>query len=85
MGNKHKRSIRRDAGALSLIMPYIGDLPLLKVHLGTIQPLRWPPRFRDICNAAFRYLMAMVCILVRLATISFISTNSALRVSNSVT
>ena len=38
MGNKHKRSIRRDADALSLIMPYIGDLPLSKVHLGTIQP-----------------------------------------------
>ena len=38
MGNKHKRSIRRDADAFSLIMPYIGDLPLSKVHLGTIQP-----------------------------------------------
>ena len=38
MGNKHKRSIRRDADALSLIMPYIGDLPLSKVHLGTIHP-----------------------------------------------
>jgi len=38
MENKHKRSIRRDADALSLIMPYIGDLPLSKVHLGTIQP-----------------------------------------------
>jgi hypothetical protein len=36
MGNKHKRSIRRDANAFSLIMPYIGDLPLSKVHLGTI-------------------------------------------------
>ncbi|HIN75621.1 MAG TPA: hypothetical protein EYM96_05485 [Rhodospirillales bacterium] len=38
MGNKHKRSIRRDADAFSFIMPYIGDLPLSKVHLGTIQP-----------------------------------------------
>lgn len=31
MGNKHKRSIRRDADALSLIMPYIGDQ-------------KWPPK-----------------------------------------
>ena len=38
MGNKHKRSIRRDADAFSFIMPYIGDLPLSKVHLGAIQP-----------------------------------------------
>ena len=38
MENKHKRSIDRDAYALKLIVPYIGDLPLSKVHLGTIQP-----------------------------------------------
>jgi integrase len=38
MENEHKRAIRRDADALSMIVPYIGDLPISKVHSGTIQP-----------------------------------------------
>ena len=38
MENAHKRTIRRDADALKRVIPYIGDLPLSKVHLGTIQP-----------------------------------------------
>ncbi len=32
-----KKSIGRDAQALKLLDPYIGDLPLDKVHMGTLQ------------------------------------------------
>jgi len=30
--NQHKRSLERDARALSALHPYIGDLPLRRVH-----------------------------------------------------
>ena len=36
--NQHKRSLERDARALATIDPYIGALPLRRVHHGTLQP-----------------------------------------------
>jgi hypothetical protein len=35
--NQHKRSLERDARALSSLDPYIGDLPLRRVHHDTLQ------------------------------------------------
>ena len=35
--NRHKRSLERDARALAAMNPYIGDLPLYRVHHGTLQ------------------------------------------------
>jgi integrase len=35
--NQHKRSLERDARALSILDPYIGDLPLRRVHHDTIR------------------------------------------------
>jgi integrase len=35
--NQHKRSLERDARALSAVNPYIGDLPLRRVHHDTLQ------------------------------------------------
>jgi integrase len=36
--NQHKRSLERDARALSAVDPYIGDLPLRRVHHDTLRP-----------------------------------------------
>jgi integrase len=36
--NQHKRSLDRDARALAAWDPYIGDLPVRRVHHGTLQP-----------------------------------------------
>lgn len=36
--NQHKRSIRSDVGRLKLLDPYIGDMSLESVHMGTLQP-----------------------------------------------
>jgi len=38
MENDNKRAIRREADALALVIPYIGDLPLSQVHMGTLEP-----------------------------------------------
>lgn len=36
--NQHKRSISNDIGRLKLLMPWIGDTPLDRLHIGTLQP-----------------------------------------------
>ncbi len=36
--NQHKRSLRSDIGLLKQLMPWIGALPLQRIHLGTLQP-----------------------------------------------
>jgi hypothetical protein len=35
--NQHKRSLERDARALAALDPYIGQLPLRRVHHDTLQ------------------------------------------------
>jgi integrase len=40
--NQHKRSIERDVRALKVLDPFIGSLPLTRIHQGTIEPfIRW--------------------------------------------
>ncbi|MFO7593799.1 MAG: site-specific integrase [Pseudomonadota bacterium] len=36
--NQHKRSLRSDIGRIKLLLPYIGTIPLDKIHMGTLQP-----------------------------------------------
>ena len=36
--HQHKRSLERDARALAMLAPFIGDLPLSRVHHDTLQP-----------------------------------------------
>jgi len=36
--NQHKRSISSDIGRLKLLMPWIGETPLDRLHMGTLQP-----------------------------------------------
>ncbi len=38
MENQHKASISSDAGRLKNLVPFIGNLPLESVHMGTLQP-----------------------------------------------
>lgn len=36
--NRHKRSIERDERAIRILDPFIGSLPLQRVHQGTLEP-----------------------------------------------
>ncbi len=38
LDNRHKRSLQSDIGRLKLLMPWIGDLSLDRIHDGTLQP-----------------------------------------------
>lgn len=56
--NQHKRSLERDARALATLDPYIGELPLQRVHHDTLQPFvrakRYAEHFKRPCPAGFR-------------------------------
>ena len=36
--NQHKRSIETDVSQLRRLMPWIGDVPLNRLHIGVMQP-----------------------------------------------
>ncbi len=36
--NQHKRSIEQDVGHLKQLIPWIGDVPLNRLHIGVLQP-----------------------------------------------
>jgi len=36
--NQHKRSLRSDVGRLKLLLPWIGSIPIDKIHNGILQP-----------------------------------------------
>lgn len=38
MENQHKRSLDSDIGRLKLLMPWIGDIAIDKMHTGSLQP-----------------------------------------------
>lgn len=46
--NQHKASIRTDAYMLQSLDPYIGELPLSKVHDGTLQPYITARKLSDL-------------------------------------
>ena len=40
--NRHKRSLERDVRSIKVLDPFIGSLPLKRVHQGTLEPyIRW--------------------------------------------
>jgi hypothetical protein len=60
--NQHKRSISNDIGRLKLLMPWIGDTPLDRLHIGTLQP--WIEHRRRACltlNIGNRPLLQVYC------------------------
>ena len=36
--NQHKRSIKDDIGRLKQLMPWVGEIPLERIHIGILQP-----------------------------------------------
>lgn len=43
--NQHKKSLHNDISRLKMLLPWIGDLPINRVHLGAMQP--WIDHRRD--------------------------------------
>ena len=61
--NQHKRSLDSDISRLRTLMPWIGDLTLDKVHMGTLQP--WIDyRKNQGVKAATRTVCSGTCLVI---------------------
>ena len=66
--NQHKRSIERDVRALKALDPFIGSLPLTRIHQGTLDPfIRWR-RDKGNAGATINRELAVVKRILNLAS-----------------
>lgn len=73
--NQHKRSLHSDVGRLKLLMPWIGDLSLNKLHMGALRP--WV-EYRQRQGAAARTInhgLKVVRRIVNLAASEWVDEN----------
>ena len=67
MENQHKRSRRMDALAVKVLDPFIGDLPLESVHIGTLQPYVEARRKDNVSPRTINYGLQVARRILRLA------------------
>ena len=66
--NQHKRSIERDVRAVKALDPFIGSLPLTRIHQGTLDPfIRWR-RDKGNVGATINRELAVVKRILNLAS-----------------
>jgi integrase len=65
--NQHKKSIKTDAAGLKIVEPYIGDLFLESVHMGTLQPYITARRQDGVKNRTINYGLQIVRRVLNLA------------------
>lgn len=65
--NQHKRSIDDDAGRLKGLMPWIGQLPLERVHMGGLQPWIEQRRNEGVSAGTINHGLQIVRRIVNLA------------------
>jgi integrase len=66
--NQHKRSIERDVRALKALDPFIGSLPLKRIHLGTLEPYIQYQRKKGNCGGTINRELAVVKRILNLAS-----------------
>jgi hypothetical protein len=66
--NQHKRSIERDVRALKALDPFIGSLPLKRIHQGTLEPYIQFQRKKGNCGATINRELAVVKRILNLAS-----------------
>jgi integrase len=70
--NQHKRSIDDDAGRLKGLMPWIGQLPLDKIHMGSLQPWIELRRKEGVSAGTINHGLKVVRRIVNLASTEWI-------------
>jgi integrase len=70
--NQHKRSLDRDICLLKQLMPWIGDLPLQRVHRGTLDPWIDHKRKEGRATGTINHGLAVVRRILRLAELEWI-------------
>ncbi len=66
--NTHKRSLRCDIGNLRNLMPWIGDLELHRVNMGTLQPWLMHRRSQNLAASTVNHGLKIVRRILNLAS-----------------
>ena len=66
--NQHKRSIDDDVGRLKGLMPWIGQLPLDKIHMGSLLPWMQHRRGERVSNGTINHGLKAVRRIINLAS-----------------
>lgn len=66
--NKHKRSIRDDISRLKGLLPFIGDVTLDKLHMGTLQPWLAARRKHGVSNGTINHGLQIIRRILNLAS-----------------
>lgn len=70
--NQHKRSLHSDVGRLKLLMPWIGDIPIDKIHTGSLQPWIEHRREQDIAIGTINHGLKIVRRILNLASTEWV-------------
>jgi integrase len=73
--NQHKRSIEDDAGRLKGLMPWIGQLPLDKIHMGCLQPWIAHRRKAGVSAGTINHGLKVVRRIANLASTEWLDEN----------
>lgn len=73
--NQHKRSIDDDAGRLKGLIPWIGQLPLDKIHMGSLQPWIAYRRKAGVSAGTINHGLKVVRRIVNLASTEWLDEN----------
>lgn len=70
--NTHKRSLRSDIGRLKLLMPWIGDTPIDKIHAGTLRPWIQHRRTEAVAVGTINHGLKVVRRILNLAAMEWV-------------
>lgn len=73
--NQHKRSLASDIGRLKLLMPKIGQMPLDKLHSGTMQPWIEERKGQGVAAGTINHGLKVVRRILNLAAQEWIDEN----------
>jgi len=70
--NQHKRSLHSDIGRLKLLMPWIGDIAIDKMHAGSLPPRIDYRRKQDTANGTINHGLKVVRRILNLASTEWV-------------
>jgi len=73
--NQHKRTIRDDIAQLKRLMPWIGSIPLNRIHIGTLQPWIEHRRKEGVATGTINHGLKVVRRILNLAQSEWLDEN----------
>ncbi|MCH6548557.1 MAG: site-specific integrase [Proteobacteria bacterium] len=73
--NQHKRTIRNDIGQLKRLMPWIGSLPLKRIHIGVLQSWIEHRRKEGVATGTINHGLKVVRRILNLAQSEWLDEN----------